>query len=271
MRVCVVGAGAVGGLMGGMLARSGDEVSLIDQGAHLAAIRRDGLRIVDRDGAEDRIRDLHATDSISSVGGQDLVIIAVKAHQIEAIASKLPMLYEPKTIVLTVQNGIPWWYFSRHGGELEGLRLQTLDPSRIIAANIPPERIIGCVVYAAAEKAAPGVIRHIEGDRFPVGELDGAETVRVKELVDRFTAAGLRSRVLTDVRAELWLKAWGSLSFNPVSALTRATMVDICQFPETRALARRMMEEAEAIAHDLGITFRRTIDDRISGAERVGA
>ncbi len=271
MRVCVVGAGAVGGLMGGMLAQSGEQVTLIDQGEHLAAIRSSGLHVVDRDGEEHRVTDVHASDSISSAGGQDLVILAVKAHHIETVASELPHLYERDTVVLTVQNGIPWWYFNRHGGELEGRRLQSLDPSGTIAAGIPPERIIGCVVYAAAEKRLPGVIRHVEGDRFPVGELDGLETDRVRDIADRFTAAGLRSRVLTDVRAELWLKAWGSLSFNPISALTRATMEEICQFPLTRSLARTMMEEAEAVAHALGITFRRTIDERIQGAERVGA
>lgn len=271
LKVCVVGGGAVGGLIGGMLAQSGDRVTLIDQGDHLAAIRQDGLRIIRQDGSEDVITDLDATDSTSSLDTHELVVIAVKGHQIADIAPQLPRLYQSETIVLTVQNGLPWWYFGRHGGPLEGHRLETLDPSGVIAANIPLERIIGGVFYAAAEKSAPGVVRHVEGNRFPVGELNGDKTQRIEGLADRLTAAGFRSRILDDVRAELWLKAWGTLSFNPISALARATMVEISQFPEARVLVRRMMEEAEAIAHELGITFRRTIDERIEGAEKVGA
>ncbi|MCZ6482451.1 MAG: 2-dehydropantoate 2-reductase, partial [Alphaproteobacteria bacterium] len=202
---------------------------------------------------------------------QDMVILALKAHQIEAVASEIPALFRPETIVVPVQNGIPWWYFQRHGGEFDGRRLETLDPTGVIEANIEAGRIIGCVVYPAAAVTGPGVIHHVEGDRFPVGELDGSESERVKTLSETLIDAGFRSRVIEDIRSEIWLKAWGNLSFNPISALTHATLADICRFPETRALAASMMKEAQDIAEKLGIEFRHTIDKRIDGAEAVGA
>ncbi len=271
MRICVVGAGAVGGLMGAKLALSGADVTLIDQGAHLAALRENGLKLVMEDGTEHLARPAKATDSFNEAGAQDLVILALKAHHIESVAPAMPALFGPETMVVTVQNGLPWWYFQRHGGEFDGRRLQTLDPGGVIEANIEAERIIGCVVYPAAEVTAPGVVHHVEGDRFPVGELDGSESDRVTSLSQTLIDAGFRSRVLDDIRSEIWLKAWGNLSFNPISALTHATLVDICRFPETRDLAANMMKEAEHIAHKLGIEFRHTIERRIEGAEAVGA
>jgi 2-dehydropantoate 2-reductase len=173
--------------------------------------------------------------------------------------------------VLTVQNGLPWWYFQKLGGQYDNQRLKSLDPSGVLTKKIDANRIIGCVVYPAAAVTAPGVIHHVEGDRFPIGELDGKDTARVKELHDVFIKAGLKSRVLEDIRSEIWLKAWGNLSFNPISALTHATLVDICQFAETRELAATMMKEAQDIAQKLGVTFRVSIDKRIAGAESVGA
>ncbi len=165
---------------------------------------------------------------------------------------------------------MPWWYFDRLGGEYDGQKLATLDPSGILGKKIDPARIIGCVVYPAAAVTAPGVIHHVEGDRFPVGELDGSETERVKKLHDLFVAAGLKSRVLSDIRSEIWLKAWGNLSFNPISALSHATLEDICRFAETRKLAGDMMKEAQTVAEKLGIKFRHSIEKRIEGAESVG-
>ncbi len=271
MRICVVGAGAVGGLMGAKLALSGADVTLIDQGAHLAALRENGLKLVMEDGTEHLARPAKATDSFEEAGAQDLVILALKAHHIESVAPAMPALFGPETMVVTVQNGLPWWYFQRHGGEFDGRRLQTLDPGGVIEANIEAERIIGCVVYPAAKVTAPGVVHHVEGDRFPVGELDGSESDRVTSLSQTLIDAGFRSRVLDDIRSEIWLKAWGNLSFNPISALTHATLVDICRFPETRDLVANMMKEAEHIAHKLGIEFRHTIERRIEGAEAVGA
>ncbi|MGD9868907.1 MAG: 2-dehydropantoate 2-reductase, partial [Hyphomicrobiales bacterium] len=175
------------------------------------------------------------------------------------------------TMILTVQNGLPWWYFHKLGGKHDGKRLESLDPTGALGKFIDADRIIGCVVYPAAGVTEPGVIHHVEGDRFPIGELDGKETERVKKLYDLLVAAGLKSRILEDIRSEIWLKAWGNLSFNPISALTHATLVDICQFPETRQLAADMMKEAQDIAEALGITFRHTIEKRIAGAESVGA
>ena len=271
MRICVVGAGAIGGLMGAKLALSGQEVTLIDQGAHLAAIKENGLKLVMEDGAELLAKDLKATDSFDEAGTQDMVILALKAHQIEAVAPKLPALFDADTSIVTVQNGLPWWYFQRHGGEFDGRRLETLDPTGVIEANIEAERIIGCVVYAAAAVIEPGVIHHVEGDRFPVGELDGSESERAKTLCQTLIDAGFRSRVVEDIRSEIWLKAWGNLSFNPISALTHATLLDICRFPEARTLAANMMKEAQEIAEKLGIEFRHTIERRIEGAEAVGA
>jgi ketopantoate reductase len=263
MKICVVGSGAIGGLMGAKLALAGNQVSIIDQGAQLAAIRDQGLKLIWEDGSEQVAQPALATDQVADVGPQDLVILALKAHYLELVARQIPSLLGPETMIVTVQNGIPWWYFHNHGGPFDGHRLNTLDPSGILGRDIDGDRIVGCVVYPAAAVEAPGVVRHVEGDRFPVGELDGTTTKRVQALHDLLVDAGFRG--------EIWLKAWGNLSFNPISALTHATLAGICQFPETRQLAADMMAEAETVAGKLGITFRHTIEKRIAGAESVGA
>lgn len=270
MKICVVGAGAIGGLLAVKFAEAGNEVTVVDQGAHLAAIRDNGLKLIWEDGSE-HVAKVNAVDSVKQAGPQDLVVLAVKAHFLDQVARDIDTLLHDDTMIVTVQNGIPWWYFHRLGGELEGTRLRTLDPSGLLTRHIPADRIVGCVVYPAAGVVEPGVIRHVEGDRFPVGELDGSTTERVQRLHDLFEASGLRSRILDDIRSEIWLKAWGNLSFNPISALTHATLVGICQFPETRELAATMMAEAQVIAEKLGVTFRHTIEKRIAGAESVGA
>ncbi len=270
MRICVVGAGAFGGLMGAKLALAGEDVTLIDVGAHLEAIKKNGLKLVMHDGAELVARDVKATDDMSEAGPQDVVIIAVKAYQIATLAPDMRALFGPETAVVTIQNGIPWWYFQKHGGEYDGRRLEAVDPTGEIEANIEAERIVGCVVYPAGAVTAPGVVRHVEGNRFPVGELDGSKSERAERLSQALTNAGFKSYVLDNIRAEIWLKVWGNLSFNPISALAHATLVDICQFPETRELAANMMAEAQAIAEKLGIKFRHTIERRIAGAEGVG-
>ena len=271
MRICILGAGAIGGLMGARLASAGEDVTLIARGPHLAAIKSNGLRLVMADGTAHLARNVMATDSIGDAGRQDIVILALKAHQIAAVAPELPALFGPDTIVVTVQNGIPWWYFQKHGGEFDGERLDSLDPDGVIEASIVADRIIGCIAYPASSISAPGVIRHVDGNRFPVGELDGTQSDRVKLLSETLTNAGLKSRVLSDIRAEIWLKALGNLTFNPVSALTHAMLDEICRFPRTRELAGNMMLEAQAIAHKLGIRFRCSIERRIEGAEKVGA
>ena len=270
MRICVVGAGAIGGLMGAKLALAGEDVTLIDVGAHLEAIKKNGLKLIMHDGAEVVARDVKATDDMSEAGPQDVVIIAVKAYHIAALAPKMRALFGPETAVVTIQNGIPWWYFQKHGGEFDGRRLDAVDPTGEIEANIEAERIVGCVVYPAGAVTAPGVVRHVEGNRFPVGELDGSKSERAERFSQALANAGFKSYVLDNIRTEIWLKVWGNLSFNPISALAHATLVDICQFPETRELAANMMAEAQAIAEKLGITFRHTIERRIAGAEGVG-
>jgi 2-dehydropantoate 2-reductase len=269
-KICVVGAGAIGGLVAAKFALAGNDVTVIDQGVHLAAIKKSGLKLEWHDGKVETAK-VKAVDKAADAGKQDIIVLAVKAHFLDQVVRDIDQLLDPDTIVLTVQNGLPWWYFQKLGGQYDNQRLKSLDPSGVLTKKIDANRIIGCVVYPAAAVTAPGVIHHVEGDRFPIGELDGKETPRVKELHDVFIKAGLKSRVLDDIRSEIWLKAWGNLSFNPISALTHATLVDICQFAETRELAATMMKEAQDIAQKLGVTFRVSIDKRIAGAESVGA
>ena len=270
MKICVVGAGAIGGYLAVMLARAGNEVSVIARGNHLAAIRANGLRLVDTDSAEvARVR-VDSTASIEEAGKHDVVIVAVKAHQVETIAHQLNALLHPESVLIPMQNGIPWWYFQRHGGPHEGQVVKSVDPSGIIAKSIDPARILGCVVYPATTIVQPGVIQHIEGNRFPIGELDGTESGRAKRVSELFVSAGLKCPILADIRAEIWLKLWGSLSFNPISALTHSTLVDLCDHAEARELARNMMLEAQLVATKLGRELRVTVDRRIDGARRVG-
>ena len=274
MKICVVGAGSIGGLLGVKLSLAGHDVTLIARGANLAAIRDKGMQLQMHDGTELVARNVRATDRIADVGPQDIVILGMKAHQVEPIVDDLRALYHDDTVILPMQNGIPWWYFQRHGGLHEGKVVASVDPSGRIANGIDPKRLLGCVVYPAAEIASPGVIRHIEGERFPVGELDatmgGLDSERVKMVSEVLIGAGFKSPVLPSIRSEIWLKLWGNLTFNPISALTHSTLVDICQYPLTRELARKMMKEAEEVAAKLGIAFRVDIDRRIAGAEKVG-
>jgi ketopantoate reductase len=270
MKICVVGAGAIGGMMAAKLALAGNEVTVIDKGAHLAAIQKNGLKLIWEDGSEHVVQ-VRGVATADEAGPADLVILAVKAHFLDQIARDTDKLLGPDTVIMTVQNGLPWWYFHKHGGEHDGERLETLDPTGLLTKHIDADRIIGCVVYPAAAVTEPGVIHHVEGDRFPIGELDGSTSERAQKLHDLLVDAGFRSRILDDIRSEIWLKAWGNLSFNPISALTHATLVEICQFAETRALAADMMREAEDVARKLGIKFRHTIEKRIEGAESVGA
>lgn len=270
MKIAIVGAGAIGGFVGAKLALAGEQVTFMVRGANLAAIRANGIRLVLSDGTEQVAGHVTATDDYHAAGPQDMVILAVKAHQVEAVVNDVPKLFGADTVVVTMQNGIPYWYFHRHGGELAGTVIRSVDPHGLIGQHITPGRVIGCVVYPASELTAPGVIHHLEGDRFPVGELDGSTSTRVTQISESFIRAGFKSPVLDNIRSEIWLKLWGNLTFNPISALARATLVDICQFPSTRKLAEAMMTEAQDIAHKLGITFRVSIDRRIAGAEKVG-
>jgi 2-dehydropantoate 2-reductase len=270
MKIAVIGAGAVGGYVGVKLALAGEEVTFVARGANLSAIRAQGMRLVLPDGSEQVAAGARASQDYNAVGSQDIVILAMKAHQVEAVADEVPKLFGPDTVVVTMQNGIPYWYFHKHGGELEGSCVQSVDPHGQILRKIPPERVIGCVVYPASELIAPGVVRLVEGDRFPVGELDGSISRRVSAVSECLTRAGFKAPVLDDIRAEIWLKLWGNLTFNPISALSRSTLADICQFPLSRELAAAMMTEAQSIANKLGIAFRVSLEKRIAGAEKVG-
>jgi len=269
MKIAIVGAGAIGGYVGAKLSLAGEDVTFIVRGANLDAISRNGMKLILEDGSE-HIARAKATDNYRLAGRQDLVILALKAHQLESIADQLHHLLGPETAIVTMQNGIPYWYFHKHGGALEGSILKTVDPTGEISEKIPASRVIGCVVYPASELVAPGVVRHFEGERFPLGELDGSHSERVTRISECFVNAGFKAPVLDDIRSEIWLKLWGNLSFNPISALTHSTLVDICQFPLSRALAAALMTEAQAIAHKLGITFRVPLDKRIAGAEKIG-
>ena len=269
MKVCVIGAGAIGGLLAAKLARAGEDVSVVARGAHLAAIASSGLTLIE-EGAQ-TVAKVKASDRIADFGEQDLIILGMKAHQVAAVVGDLPAIMGPRTAVLTAQNGIPWWYFFKHGGPHEGARLESVDPGGVIADHLPIDRVLASVVYPAAEIERPGVIRHIEGNRFSLAEIDGSKSERILRVSEAFTRAGFKAPVVGDVRAEIWTKLWGNLSFNPISALTHATLVDICEFVPTRALAANMMREAQAIGEALGVRFRISLEQRIAGAESVGA
>ncbi len=271
MRICIVGAGAIGGWLGAKLIQAGAEVTLIARGAHLAAIIANGLTIEYADGRREVVHPALATADMSVAGPHDLVIVAVKAQALPALAAPMRMLYGPDTAVVYAQNGIPWWYFMRHGGPYEGHRIESVDPGGVIAANTEIERVIGCVVYPAAVIERPGVIRHIEGNRFALGEPDGSRSERVVRLSKLLESVGLRAPVKTDIRNEIWLKLWGNLSFNPISALTRATIDRIIADQGTYALTVAMMAEAQQVAEKLGIRFPVSIERRIRMAEEIGA
>ena len=271
MKICIVGAGSMGGMMGVKLHNIGEEVTLIARGPHLAAIQaNNGLKLIMNDGTEEFAEGIAATDDIRSVASQDLVILAVKAHQISPIVDDVNALLGEDSILLTIQNGILWWYFQLHGGEFDNHVLQTIDPEGRLNSTFDPRRIIGSISYPAAEISAPGEITHIEGVRFPIGELDGVEKERTRMLADLLNRAGFKSPILESIRAETWLKVMGNLSFNPVSALTHATLEDICRFNPSRELIDQMMTECREVARSLGVEIRLSNERRIAGAEKVG-
>ena len=270
MKIAIIGAGSIGGYVGVKLALSGEDVTFLVRGANLEAIRKDGMKLIMHDGTEFVAKNVKATNNYDEVGPQDLVILALKAHQVDDVVDEVPKLFGPDTVVVTMQNGIPYWYFHKHGGPHDGKRVQSVDPTGQISTKIPADRVLGCVVYPAAELAAPGVVRHIEGDRFPIGELDGSVTERAQKVSEAFIKAGFKSPILENIRSEIWLKLWGNLTFNPISSLSHSTLVDICQYPLTRELAGDMMLEAQKIANKLGIEFRVPLEKRIQGAEKVG-
>jgi 2-dehydropantoate 2-reductase len=271
MKICIVGAGAIGGYLGVKLALSGADVTLIARGAHLEAIRQHGLKLIMADGSEQVATNTQASSDMRTVGVQDVIIVAVKAYSLPALAPDLQALSGPETLVVPAQNGIPWWYFHKHGGDYEGRRIEAVDPGGVIEQHMDVDRVIGCVVYPAASLVAPGVIRHIEGNRFILGELDGAKTGRVQQLARTLMAAGFKAPVRSHIRTDIWIKLWGNVAFNPISALTRATLGEIARYPLTRTLVMQMMAEAQAVGEQLGISFSLGIEQRIKGTEEIGA
>jgi 2-dehydropantoate 2-reductase len=239
------------------------------RGPHLAAIREKGLTL--QQAGTERTFQVRATDRMGELGQQDLVIIGLKSHQVAGVAAEIRGLCGPSTIVVTAQNGIPWWYFFKSGGAREGMTLESVDPGGIIAKNIDVDRVLGSIIYPAADIVSPGVIRHVEGDRISLGEIDGADTERLRSTVKLLRDAGFKVRVSSDLRSELWVKLWGNCTFNPISALTHATLDVICTDPATRALSKAVMLEAQAIAETFGVQFRVDVERRIEGARKVGA
>ena len=271
MKIAVVGAGAIGGYLGAKLALAGEEVSFIARNQNLEAINARGFRLILEDGSAQHATGVRAFEQMADAGAQDAVLLTLKAHQVRDVLPQLRALFGPKTMVVTMINGLPWWYFHRLVGPYEGRSITSVDPDGAIAAAIDSERVIGSVVYPAAELVEPGLVRVIEGNRFTLGELDGSRSERIEALSQTFMRAGFKSPVARDIRAEIWIKLWGNLSFNPISALTHATLEDICRFPASRALAERMMGEAQAVAERLGVVFKISLAQRIAGAEAVGA
>jgi 2-dehydropantoate 2-reductase len=271
MKIAIVGAGAIGGYLGARLAAAGEDVTFIARNRNLAAINTHGFKLILEDGSTLHASKVRAVEQMADAGPQDAVLLTVKAHQVRDLLPGLRALFGPRTLLVTMINGVPWWYFQKLAGPYEGRAVTRVDPDGALAAGIECERIIGSVVYPAAELVEPGLVRVIEGNRFTLGELDGSRSERVESLSHVFMNAGFKSPVSRDIRAELWVKLWGNLSLNPISALTHATLEEICRFPSTLALVERMMTEGQSVAEALGVRFKISLAQRIAGAEAVGA
>jgi 2-dehydropantoate 2-reductase len=270
MKICIFGAGAIGGYMAVRLAQAGVDVSLVARGPHLGAMQSRGLTLIEEDGSRVTVP-VTASDDPADLGPQDYVIVTLKAHSVPPVVPRMAPLIGDQTTIVSGVNGVPWWYFHKIGGPLEGTRLASVDPGNAQWDGFGPDRVLGCVVYPAAEVEEPGVVRHVEGNRFSLGEPDGSRSERAVRLSDALNAAGLKAPVRPRLRDEIWVKLWGNLSFNPISALTHATLDVLCTDPGTRAVARGMMVEAQQIAETLGVKFPIDVDRRIDGGAAVGA
>jgi 2-dehydropantoate 2-reductase len=270
MKICIFGAGAIGGYMGVKLAQAGADVCLVARGPHLAAMQVNGLTLIE-EGGELTTVPVMASDDPAELGPQDYVIVTLKAHSVPPVVEKMKPLIGENTTIVSGVNGVPWWYFHGVGGDLEGTRLASVDPNDLQWNGFGPDRVLGCVVYPAAEVIEPGVIKHIEGTRFSIGEPDGSKSERAITLSKVLIAAGLKAPVRQRIRDEIWVKLWGNLSFNPISALTHATLDVLCTDPATRSVTRDMMVEAQEIAEKLGVKFPIDVDRRIDGGASVGS
>jgi len=269
MKVCIFGAGAIGGLLGARLARAGAHVSLVARGPHLAAMQDKGLTLIDEQ--QSITVPVAASDDPATLGVQDYVIVTLKAHSVPGVVDRMKPLIGPDTTIVSGVNGVPWWYFHKLGGALEGTRLASVDPGDVQWDGFGPDNVLGCVVYPAAEVVTPGTVRLIEGNRFSLGEPDGSKSERALALSALLSEAGFKAPVRPRLRDEIWVKLWGNLSFNPISALTGATLDVLCTDPGTRAVARAMMVEAQDIGEALGVKFPIGVDRRIDGGAAVGA
>jgi 2-dehydropantoate 2-reductase len=269
MRIVIAGAGAIGGYIGARLAKAGADVVLHARGPHLRAMQDRGLRVISPDG-DFEVKPTVAAD-FAAIGRADVVFLGVKAHSLTTLAPTLPPLLGPSTVVVSTQNGIPWWYFQGIGGELEGLRLERVDPGGIIADTIEPRRVVGSLAYFATDIVEPGVIRHTEGNRISFGEPDGSKSERARAIAEALIAAGFRCPVTPRFRHEIWVKLLGNVAFNPISALTGAMLEELARHPDVSRLVRELMAETEAVAGKLGIELPISIDQRMAGAEKVGA
>ena len=270
MKICIFGAGAIGGYMGAKLAQAGAEVSLVARGPHLAAIKDKGLTLAEADRDPVTVK-INASENPADLGPQDYVIVTLKAHSVPAVVPKMQPLIGENTTIVSGVNGVPWWYFHKIGTDLEGTRLESVDPDNTQWNGFGPDRVLGCVVYPAAEVSMPGTIKHIEGNRFSLGEPDGSKSERAVALSQALSAAGLKAPVRPRLRDEIWVKLWGNLSFNPISALTHATLDVLCTDSGTRAVAKGMMLEAQEIAEKLGVKFPIDVERRIDGGAAVGS
>ncbi len=269
MKIVIAGAGAIGGYIGARLARAGADVVLFARGPHLEAMRNRGLRVTSAEGDFEVKPDV--SGDLATIGQADVVFLGVKAHALTSLAPTLRPLFRPDTVVVSTQNGIPWWYFQGHGGELEGLRLERVDPGGVIADAIEPNRVVGSLAYFSTDITEPGVIHHTEGNRISFGEPDGTRTDRTRKIAEALIAAGFRCPVTTRFRHEVWVKLLGNVAFNPISALTGGTLEELVRHPDTSRLIREIMTETEAVAAKLGIELPISIDQRMAGAEKVGA
>jgi 2-dehydropantoate 2-reductase len=268
MKFLIAGAGAIGAYMGACMARAGQDVTLFARGPHLRAMQEHGVRVKSVDGdfeAHPKI-----AENLERVGPVDVVFLGVKAHGLTQLAPQLKPVLGPDTAVVGTQNGIPWWFFQGWGGEHQGMHLERVDPGGTIAAAIEPRRVLGSIVYFATDIVEPGVVRHTEGNRISLGEPDGTRSDRSRQIAEALIAAGLRCPVTTRIRQEIWVKILGNVAFNPISALTGATLVQMARDPDVNALVRRIMEETIAVGAKLGLEVPITIDQRIAGAEKVG-
>jgi 2-dehydropantoate 2-reductase len=268
MKFAIVGAGAIGAFLGAMLARAGEDVTLIARGAHLRAMQEHGVRV--RGEIGDFQVNTKASDDPHTVGEVDVVVLTLKTHSVPSMVASLSPMLGPDTSVVTAQNGFPWWYFYRHESEWEGTHLESVDPGSVISQHIDPARVIGSVVYPSTEIVEPGVVWHMEGTRFAIGEPDGLKSERCRRIAESFIKAGLRCPIRTNIRHDIWVKLMGNVAYNPISALTRATLIEIVQCPETRALAAAIMTEVDAVARKLGIDMGISVEQRLEGAEKVG-